>query len=59
MLWIMNQFQRPETHICELKKEGAASNKKFWVWEKGTVRPTSGPKYCPEEGENCINLGIL
>ena len=52
----MNPYPRPKAHMCELKKEGAANERKLLAWEYGAVRPTSGPKYCPEEGEKCINL---
>ena len=52
----MNPYPRPKAHMCELKKEGAANERKLLAWEYGAERPTSGPKYCPPEGEKCKNL---
>ena len=46
---------RPETKMCELKKEGAENDRKFH-YAMDIKRPTSGPKFCPEPGKILRNI---
>ena len=41
---------RPDTKTCQLKKEGAADERKFHPPTVSYPRPTSGPKFCQEPG---------